>query len=295
MHNTLLIAILAGLGGMFGWGGADFFAKKTVDKVGPIRSLVWGHGFGTLLFLLLALGQVLLLKRSFNLPAGFAWLALSGFGILQMMVYWLLYKGFEKGQLAVLNPIFASFTGIVALFAIIFFHQPASTILIMAFILLFAGILLINTEIDSLKSKRLKIVPGLPEVLAATVLAAGWTLGWDRFIKGHDSLSYSLWMYTFMTLAAAGLAILMKVKLSGLRANAGASLALIGAGEALAYLSISWGYSSTQLTAVVALISGAFSVPTIILAYVFLKEKLNPAQVVAAVLIIVGIIGAAVG
>ena len=55
MQQELLIAVLAGLGGMLGWGFADFFAKKTVDKIGDIATLVWAHLFGTLVFALIAL------------------------------------------------------------------------------------------------------------------------------------------------------------------------------------------------------------------------------------------------
>jgi len=40
MQQELLIAVLAGLGGMFGWGFADFFAKKTIDEIGSVASLV---------------------------------------------------------------------------------------------------------------------------------------------------------------------------------------------------------------------------------------------------------------
>src|SRR4051812_29467667 len=112
MNKTLLIADLAGLGGMIRWGTADFFAKKTVDKIGPIKSLVWAHSFGTALVVLIALAQVLILGRTVHLPTAHAWLGLVGFGVLQMLVYWFAYQAFEKGQLAILNPIFASFTGI---------------------------------------------------------------------------------------------------------------------------------------------------------------------------------------
>jgi drug/metabolite transporter (DMT)-like permease len=296
MNNMLLVAILAGLGGMLGWGSADFFAKKTIDKVGPIKSLVWGHGFGTALFIILALIQVVILGHSFQQPSGSsAWLSLAGFGLLQMVVYWLLYKGFEKGQLAILNPIFASFTGIVALTAIVAFGEKAGPVLIAALVAIFAGIILLNVDLEGLKAKKLNIAPGLKEVGAATVLAAIWTLGWDRFINDHDSLSYSLWMYSFMTLAAIALAWLMKVKLSGIEPSIWKYLALIGAGEALAYLAVSWGYSSTSLTSVTALISGAFSVPTVILAYIFLKERITRLQAGAIFIIIAGVIGVTVG
>ena len=42
-------------------------------------------------------------------------IALAFFGSLQALVYFLLYKGFGKGQVSVLSPTFASFSGFVAL------------------------------------------------------------------------------------------------------------------------------------------------------------------------------------
>lgn len=291
MHNTLLIAILAGLGGMIGWGSADFFAKKTVDTVGPIKTLVWGHSFGAGLFVILALGQILLLGHTVHMPSNLAaWLGLMGFGALQMLVYWLLYMGFEKGQLAVLNPVFASFSGIVALVAIVFLGEKASLTLIAGLLALFVGIILINSDLEGLKSKKLKIAPGLKEVGIATILAAIWTLGWDKFISGHDSLSYALFMYAFMTIAAVILANIIKEKITGVTPGLWKYLIFIGGGETLAYLAVSWGYSATTLTGVVALISGAFSVPTIILAYLFLKERLTQIQLIAVVIIVAGIV-----
>src|SRR5690349_15152544 len=112
MNNLFIIAIIAGLGGMIGWGSADFFAKKALDKIGPLVSLVWAHAFGSAMFVLMALGQLLIFKQTVPSPTGLTWLGLAGFGALQMIVYWLVYIGFEKGQLAVLKPVFASFTGI---------------------------------------------------------------------------------------------------------------------------------------------------------------------------------------
>ena len=52
MPNELLIALVAGFGGMFGWGLADFFAKKTIDELGDVMTLAWAGGFGTIPFLI---------------------------------------------------------------------------------------------------------------------------------------------------------------------------------------------------------------------------------------------------
>lgn len=289
MHSMLLVAVLAGLGGMLGWGFGDFFAKTSVDNLGPIRSLVWAHACGSAFFILAALGQILIMRQAVPLPEGTAWFWLAGFGVLQMVVYWLAYKGFEKGQLAVLNPVFASFAGLVALVAILFLGEPAGLLTIAALAVLLFGILLINSDLETLKSRRLKVLPGLKEIGAATVLAAVWTLGWDKFVGGHNPLSYALWMYMFMTLAAVVLAKLLRERVRGVPVRFRKFLVLTGLGEAVAYLAISWGYSSTNLTAVVALISGAFSVPTVILAYFFLKERITRVQLAAVAIIVVAI------
>lgn len=291
MHNTLFIALLAGAGGMFGWGLADFFGKKTVDRIGAIKSLVWAHAFGTSLFVLIALGEVLLRGRSVPVPGDFAALAgLVFFGVLQMIVYWLVYEGFNKGQLAVLNPVFASYSGIVALIAIVFLGEKLHLLLASALIVIFAGILFLNLDVDGLRSRKLNVVPGLKEVGLAALLAAGWTIGWDKFISGQDPLTYALYMYAFMTLAAFVLSRVMKVKLSGVDRGLWKFLMFIGLGETMAYLAISWGYSATPLTGVVALVSGSFSLPTVILAYVFLKERITPLQITGVGMIILGVV-----
>lgn len=294
MHNTLIIALLAGLGGMLGWGFADFFAKKTVDSIGAIKSLVWAHAFGTSLFIVLALGQRFLLNHAVHLPTSpGVWLGLAGFGILQMAVYWLAYEGFGKGQLAVLNPIFASYSGLVALLSVLAFGEKLSPMLAVALIALFGGIIALNIDIPGLRSRQLKIVPGLKEMIAAALLAAIWTIGWDRFVGGRDALAYALLMYAFMSLAAFVVAKVMKVTLGGIRPELWKFLVLIGVCETGAYLAISWGYSATPLTSIVALVSGAFSLPTLILSYMFLKERVTRLQAGAIGSILLGIILAA--
>ena len=291
MSNGLIIAIFAGVGGMIGWGSADFFAKKTIDKIGPISSLVWAHLCGTLALIFLAVLQFLAFDKMIHIPTSFhEWSGLIFFGILQMVVYWFVYEGFGKGQLAVLNPVFASFSGLVALFSVLFLREVLSINLFLSLILIFGGVLFINLDVKGLKSKRLNIVPGLKEVGFATILAAFWTLGWDKFVTGNDFLSYALFMYLFMTIASVLLAKIKKVKLGGVKSSLWKYIILIGIGETIAYTAISFGYSSSPFTSVIALISGAFSLPTIVLARIFLKEKVSRIQTIGSLIIVVGII-----
>lgn len=281
---------------MLGWGFADFFAKKTVDRIGDIKSLVWAHIFGVSIFVLAALFQYAVTGHFISIPRHFnLWLGLAFFGSLQMLVYWLVYQGFSKGQLIVLNPIFASYSGVVALISIVFLHEKPNHLALVALLLIFAGILLINLDLKGLGSRRINIVPGLKEMIAASSLAAIWTLLWDRFVGGHNALSFALFMYAFMTLAALILARYKRIPLAGTPRGLYKFLGLIGLGEAIAYLSISYGFSRTPYTSIVALISGAFSLPAVVLGYRFLNERVSRTQVWAIAIIVIGIILVSVG
>ena len=287
-----MVALLAGLGGMLGWGFADFFAKKTIDKVGTVASLVWGHIFGCLVLFGIVLYQTFINQNEILWPKDTkSYFSLAIFGIIQALVYLFVYKGFGKGQVGVLSPIFASFSGLTAILSIAIFGEVINMTMLIGLCVLFLGILLINTDIQALRLKRLSLahVPGFKEIGLATLMAGFWTLFWDRFVSGKDWLPYALLMYVFMTIALLAVAKLRRTNLLSVEPQLWKFLALIGICEIGAYLAISLGYSATSLTSLVALLSGAFSLPTIILARLFLKEKITAAQTIGGLIIIAGI------
>jgi drug/metabolite transporter (DMT)-like permease len=291
MHSELGIAVLTGLGGMVGWGLADLFAKKTIDEIGDIVTLVIAHIFGSLGIVVLALfacsaGHVFVIPNGID-----TWAGLAFFGVLQGIVYLLVYIGFGKGQVAVLNPLFASFSGLVVLFSILFLGEVLNGRIVLALVVIFLGIFLLNVDFNALRERRLNLtrVAGFRQVGLATVLAAIWTLSWNSFVSGQDWLAYSMIMYLFMTIALLAYAWVRKVKLTVGKSWVWKYLVLIGLTEMGAYVAISWGYGATSFTSIVALLSGAFSLPTIILARVFLKERTTGLQLAASILIIIGI------
>ena len=293
--DPLLIAVLAGLGGMIGWGLADFFAKKTIDQIGDVISMVWAHVFGTIAFGLLVLVNILFFNQTIGLPSGLnGWLILFIFGSLQAAVYLIAYQGFGKGPLSVLNPIFASYSGLAALLSILFFGENVSVAILSTLSIIFAGVIMTNIDIHHLRAKRLRfaLIPGVKEMIMAALLAAFWTVYWDSFISGKDWLTHAFLMYVFMSIVAYIFAKAKKINLSRrqIKPDLWKYLILIGICEAIAYISISFGFGLTTETSVVAVLSGAFSLPTIILARVFLKEKPEVIQTLGSFVIILGII-----
>jgi drug/metabolite transporter (DMT)-like permease len=289
----LLIAVLAGLGGMLGWGISEFATKKAVDKIGSISSLVWAHVFGTVL--LFALLTIKILAHPVPDILHFSVGELIGvifFGTLQTIVYYFAYTAFEKGKVSILSPIFASFAGLVAVGSVLLFGEVVHAGLAVALLVIFGGVLLINTDPETLRLRKFRMqgVPGLREILIATVLATIWTLGWDKFTADKDWLVYTTLMFVFMSVSAFLFAYLSNTKLLHMKRGAWGFLWLIAIGEVVAYLAITLGYSTTTHASVVAIFSGASSLPTILLARIFIKEKISTLQMIATFIIIVGII-----
>jgi len=293
MHGTLFIAVLAGLGGMIGWGFSEFAAKKSVDIVGTISSLVWAHIFGSVILFALLLSRLGIVHNAALLPGSLEeWLRLICFGVLQTVVYYFAYKAFEKGEVSILSPIFASFAGIVALLSVLLFGEVLRVTFIPVLALIFIGTILINLDLKSLRAGRirLKAVAGLKEIIIATLLAAIWTLGWDKTTQNKDWLVYTSFMFLFMTLSAYVLAKQTKTDIWRIKPRAWRFLWLIGIGEVGAYLAITLGYASTTHASIVAVLSGASSLVTIILARMFLKEKMTTLQTASCIIIITGIV-----
>jgi drug/metabolite transporter (DMT)-like permease len=96
-------------------------------------------------------------------------------------------------------------------------------------------------------------------------------------------------MFVFMTVSAYIVSRFQGVKLGGVGRSVWPFLWLIGIGEAVAYFAISLGYADTTQTAIVALLSGASALPTIILARIFLGERVGRIQTVGSLVVIAGV------
>ncbi len=201
-------------------------------------------------------------------------------------MYLFVYIGFGKGQVSILNPVFASFSGFVALISIVFLGEAVTALNVAALAVLFVGILLISVDLNALRTFRLQVVPGFWDIAIATVLATVWTLGWNRFVSAKDGLSFAIGMYLAMTVALLIYAAVRRISLRFDKPTIWKFLFLIGLFEAVGYVAISVGYAGTSHTSLIALLSGGFSLPTLFLARLFLRERLLATQIVGGLVIV---------
>lgn len=291
----IYLAIMAGLGGMFGWGLADFFAKKTVDKIGGFKTLLWMQTFSiipTAIYLLFNWGPANLEPKII--------LMLFLLSIADLAAYFLFYRGLQKGLVSVLSPIFAAQSGVSVLVSAFIFGEAITSMHWLALAIAFTGIILVSFQRQE-SNKNFSwgtVTKGLPEVLAGMVIFGFFFPAWDWFLgyQGEGWIASLFLGRVFNIIILVGAAYLVssvkkqKANLEVKKSKIWIWLALIGIFDTTAALFAAWGYRFTSMTSVVVVLSGAFVVPTVILARIFLKEKLTLNQIVGVAAIIAGLI-----
>ena len=290
MSAELALAFLAGLGGMCGWGVADFFAKKTIDQVGDVTTLFWAQLIGVA-----PLGALFLLNPAAPRLDAAGWCFAVVLGVWSGLSYIPTYVAFGKGQVSVLSPIFASYAVVVAILSALLLHEHIPAGRAAAFVVVFAGVLLINGDprellrLGTRDGRRLFGVPGLKEILLAVGLYSLWLIGLDRFLEGRNWVPLLLAIRICSAISVFGYARARSLSLRVPTRSVWPYLVLIGVFDVAAFASVSFGFARTPYTSVVAMLSGAFSLPTIVLAHVFLKERMTRLQVIGSLVSIGGI------
>jgi drug/metabolite transporter (DMT)-like permease len=273
---------------MIGWGLADFLAKRTVDIIGDLQTLFWSQAIGVVpLMALFAAQRDIPDFRSLD-P-----LYLVLFGIVSALSYLPVYIAFGKGKVSVLSPIFASYAGLVVIVSAIFFGEAIPTGQWLALAVIFVGIVLISTdprEIGGvLRGRVTHAADGVPEIVAALVVYSGWLILLDRFLSGRPWILFMLLIRATAAVTLFIYARATRVSLRVGRRDLWLSVGLIGLCDVGAFSSVAFGFSHTAHAGVIAVLSATFSLPTLVLARLFLRERLTSVQQLAACSILGGV------
>jgi len=289
--NPYSIALLAGLSGMLGWGIADFFAKKTIDKIGDLKTLIGSQIIGGLFLLV----YFLLTKQAFPAVTGTMVLCVSALALLDGAGYLLLYRAFQKGVVSVVSPIAASAAGFSVLIAVFLFKESLSVYGFIGVSMIFLGILITSADFGDLKKNfsKVNLNNGIPEAIAVVVFIGLWFPLWDKFVEGKDWLFWLIVLKLIMGIMLCAYFYITNRGKNLIRGYTSVITILIPVAvlDAFAYLGTTWGYSATtNTTSLITVIANAYSIPTIILAYGFLNERIRRQQAWGIACILGGIV-----
>ena len=276
MNNTFLIAILAGLGAMLGWGVSDFFAKKAVDKVSDVVFLFWLQLVG---FILLATyvpfsggWQPALLEKT---PQIFVYAGIN------LLASYLFYRALERGKVSIISPINASYAIFAIPVSILFFKEQVSSSVLFLLAAVTLGVIFTSLDIKGIIQDgfdRKDLSKGVPSVLLNVLLLAIWIPFWDQFISNNN---WVMSLFLFKIALMIILTVFIFIKKVDLRIKDSKIIKWIvfsGILYFIGYMSFDWGLSATPHTSMITALSATFPAPTLLLSRVFLKEKLEYSQ-----------------
>ncbi len=284
------MGIIPGILSMFGWGTADFLAAKSSRNIGYCLTLFWMQLAGTLVALIYFLLNFHTFKM-INVPKSLFLLPVVG--LLQTIAYLSFYKGLKEGQVSIVSPIASSWAVVTVILSAIFFKEALIIPQIISIILIISGITLISIDFKELsRIKKLKIFTGTKEGLIAML---GWGISFFLMTPASRSLGWFLPVFIFKLFAIAFLFfyILTRIDRNLLKKSAQLSTMIfllpIGFLDVGSFFSYSFGIRM-EYSSIVAPIAASFPLITIILARIFLKEKLAINQIVGIAITIGGII-----
>jgi drug/metabolite transporter (DMT)-like permease len=305
------MGIILGLSAALFWGAADFLVRYSTRIIGTYRTLFYMQfiGLACLSIYLVATGEFTRLVARI----GWQWWILAILAALLNVVSALaLYRSFEVGVLAIVSPIAASSTALTVVLAIIS-GELVSRARGLGITAALIGVALAathftpssdtkkveassRTTLDSNRGysylgllRRGRLTRGVGWALAASV-GYGidfWLLG--IYITPVFGGIMPVWIIRSTTICTLALfAMPAHQSLRWPPRRAWWLIVPIGILDTMAFLSVAIGYTTDQVS-VVSVLASLFSAVTVLLAWIFLHEKLQWSQWLGIVIIFLGV------
>lgn len=289
MQSNVLVSIIGGLGGMFGWGVSDFLANLAADKVGHNKTLFWSQVAG-----LVTLGLGLWLVAPTLALSPFLISLVVFCGLAYTFGYLFFYRGFEVGNVSVVSAVINSQNLFVVAIGLLR-GQTLSPFQVVALVLLFLGVFLVSVNLPELMSGKISLTKGVKETLIASVLFGVFYWPLNEFIVEQANWLLIAALTKVVALATLSFVSLWQRKSLAVAKSTPKMMALlIGVGvlEAVGVMGANFGVAYGD-GVIVAPIASSLTIVTVGLAMIFLKERISRVQVVGIGLTIVGIVLAA--
>lgn len=278
-----MLSVLFGLVAALGWGAADFIARFSGRAIGHMNALLGMLATGVIILTLI----ILTLQPAFDWTMAdlqsHGWLLLFN-GVAVTAATLMVYKAVVRGPVSLAAPIIGSYPAWVVLF---YSFTTDATLNIMQWcsvILVMAGVAMVAVsdpegEITDTQTETPAKSDHKPTVITAFLASAGLSVS---IISGQAAANsfgelQTTWITRIISLISLlGLFAILKETIR-LPKKWWPALSGQGVGDSSAYLATFAG-AMTMFPQITAVIGSTFGAVTVLLARIFLKERLKPAQ-----------------
>ena len=281
-----MLSVLLGVCGMFGWGIYDFLGGVLAKRIGSFAPLFWSQVAGAATIVLAAIA----IRASMGLSMQSLMLAPVA-AVLYCGGYLLFFKGFEKGNVSVIAATMNIWAVVTMAVAFLFMGQRLTAAQTIGAVTIIAGATLASVDWTKVREQGFQLSLGVREtLLGALFFGVYWNVS--------EILSEDVGWLTTTVLIKLGIVVIILV-FSMLTRQARQTLdgptkvpfvlVAMGVIEVCAVAAVNYGLAIGEAI-LVSPIASALSVVTIVLALVFLREKISALQGLGMAMAVVGII-----
>jgi len=283
--DTTLLSILLGIGGMVGWGIYDFLGSVFSKQIGSFKSLFWSQLAGLISIFLLALW----LKADMAISSTAILAAIAA--IVYSVGYLFFFKGFEKGNVPIIAATMNLWMVFTMFFAFVLMGQRLTATQSIGVLLIIAGATLASIDWGRIRHQKPQLSLGIKEaILGAFFFGIFWNIS-EIISEDIGWLSTTLLVKLGIVIFLLIFAFAKRQTLGRLNSSAKAKavILLMGAIEVGAVSLVNYGLTIGDAILITP-IASALSIVTIMLAIVFLKDRVSKPQGLGIVMAIVGIV-----
>jgi drug/metabolite transporter (DMT)-like permease len=278
-----LFSVTYGILSMISFGLSDFISKRTVGGVGYYRLVTYSQ--------LVALAPVILLELAYTptMPSSPTTIALViASGICSFSALFLFYRGLEVGKASIITPVFSAYAIVAILLSFAVLGEVLSPSQIACITLTLIGVLTITVRPDPVQRSNTGIPYAVGAMFSAGVGAVVIRLVADE-IGEIGSLFFNRIIAVFALVVVGALFLRSHLRLGVREGFPFKSIVLIGLTEFAAIFTFVVGVS-VGMVSLVATLSSASPVVTVVLAQTFLRERLDKVHKLGVAAVIVGIL-----
>lgn len=284
--STVILSILSGIAGMFGWGIYDFLGGVYAKQIGPYKSFFWSQLAGLISALLL----IFFFTISLDVPV-LVIILIPIASIFYSAGYLFFFKGFEMGNVSIVAATMNLWAVFTMLFAFIFMGQRLSTIQSLGVLMIISGVTLASINWSDIGIQGFQLSAGVKEtVLGAFFFGVFWNIS-EVISEEIGWLSTTVFVKLGIILFLLLFSFLIKRELDLTKAATKTKymVVLMGIIEAGAVAIVNYGLTIGDAILITP-IASALSIVTITLAIIFLKDKVTRLQGLGIITAIAGII-----
>jgi drug/metabolite transporter (DMT)-like permease len=287
---VVYVSIATGLTAAFCWGTADYMSRGQSERVGYYRTIIYSQ----LVTLITVVVLVPAVSPTLTLPL-YPVLALLGAGVVNFVAFIFLYRAFHRGVVSVVAPVVYSYPAVTAVLAVAVLGASLSLVQGVAIAGIVAGVILLSTRFSELYLYFQG--SGAPGLTKGVGLAVGASL---CFGVAYIGIGYAAPFVSFVLpvlflrviAISAGfiLAPVLKQEVRPSRLVFSRAMIAIGVLEAFGFLAFTYGVSASgSALPIVASLSGMGGAVAASYGLAFLKERLEPNQVLGVLLSLAGV------